>query len=499
MRYIHKQLCLVVVIAGFIFPVTGFAQASSVIVGFHHQPGEAEQELIQRAGGTVKRIYHLIPAVVAVVPDQAIAGLLDDPAVAYVEEDKTVVSIEPEYTHLARDFFAADDAEYGNTWGVLRIGSQEAHERGITGREVKLAIVDTGIDYYHEDLDENYRGGYDFVYDDNDPFDDSWNSHGTHIAGIIGAEANGTGVVGVAPEVSLYALKALDGSGFGSLDSIIASIQWAVDNDMDVLNISIAGIESQVLEAACNAAYEAGLLIVAAAGNTFGGEAAFPGAYTSVVAVASTDEADQIGIFSPLAPQVELAAPGLGIWSSALQGGYIEASGTSQSAAHVSGAAALVISSGAADVDSDGISRNHEVRQKLQTTAVDLGNAGRDEQYGYGLVDVAAATVTAPASTHIRLERKSRWYGNLETVALEGGQYQITIDNDSLNAVIILVLENHRMRKDLAETVLFANPWGDAPQQASIELDASAGALEVIMIPLGRVGAFADVVVSVQE
>lgn len=497
MKYMHKRLYFLVYIASMLFvPVVSLAQDSSVIVGFHHQPGEAEQELIRHAGGTVERVYHLIPAVSAFLPEHAIANLLDDPAVAWVEENKTVVSIEPEYTQLARDFYTASDAEYGNTWGVLRIGSQEAHERGITGRGVKLAIVDTGIDYYHEDLDQNYRGGYDFVYDDSDPFDDSWNSHGTHIAGIIAAEANGTGVVGVAPEVSLYALKALDGSGFGSLDDIVASIQWAVDNDMDVLNISIAGIESPVLEAACNAAYEAGLLIVAAAGNTFGGEATFPGAYASVVAVAGTDEADQVGIFSPFAPQVELAAPGLGIWSSALQGGYIEASGTSQSAAHVSGAAALVISSGAADMDGDGIVRNHEVRQKLQATALDLGNSGKDEQYGYGLVDVAAAT--APTNTHIRLERKPRWYGNLETVDLEDGRYQITIDNDSLNAVIILVLENGRMRKDLVETVLFVSPWGDVPQQISFELDASATALEVIMIPLGRVGTFADVVVSAQ-
>ncbi|WP_456415437.1 S8 family peptidase [Thiolapillus sp.] len=497
MRYIRKQLCLLVVITGLVFPAKGFAQASSVIVGFHHPPGEAEQERIQRAGGTIKRVYHLIPAVVAVVPHQAIAGLLDDPAVAYVEEDKAVISIEPEYTHLARDFFAADDAEYGNAWGVLRIGSREVHERGVTGRGVKLAIVDTGIDYYHEDLDGNYRGGYDFVYDDNDPFDDSWNSHGTHIAGIIAAEANGAGVVGVAPEVSLYALKALDGSGFGSLDSIIASIQWAVDNDMDVLNISIAGIESQVLEAACNAAYEAGLLIVAAAGNTFGGEAAFPGAYASVVAVAGTDEADQIGVFSPLAPQVELAAPGLGIWSSAQQGGYIEASGTSQSAAHVSAAAALVISSGAADFDNDGITSNQEVRQRLQATAEDLGDAGKDEQYGYGLVDVAAAAV--PDDTYIRLESKPRWRDSLQRITLENAHYRISIENDSLNAVIILVRENQRMRKDLVETVLFVSPWEDLPQQIRMEMDATATALEIIMLPLGRAGAFADVVVSVQE
>jgi subtilisin len=81
---------------------------------------------------------------------------------------------------------------------------------------VKVAVLDTGIDYTHEDLVGNYRRGHDFVFDDNDPFDDSFNLHGTHVAGIIGAEENGIGVIGVAPEADLFAVKVLDGAGFGT-------------------------------------------------------------------------------------------------------------------------------------------------------------------------------------------------------------------------------------------------------------------------------------------
>ena len=164
-----------------------------------------------------------------------------------------------------------------------------------------MAILDTGIDYTHEDLDGNYRGGYDFVFGDDDPFDDSRNSHGTHVAGIIAAEKNGIGVVGVAPEAEIYAVKVLDGAGFGTEDWIIAGIEWAVSNGVDVINMSLTGPDRQGLREACEQARNAGILLVAAGGNSLagGGPVKYPAAYNSVIAVTGTDALDLPGYFAP--------------------------------------------------------------------------------------------------------------------------------------------------------------------------------------------------------
>ena len=358
----------------------------SVIIGFHKQPGLTDKTLIHRAGGGVHRTYHLINAIAAQIPEHALANLSRNPQVAYVEQDATFMAIEPA---------VAGSLEYGNSWGVEHIGCEVIHDAGIKGCGVNVAIIDTGIDYTHEELAGNYVYGYDFVFDDDDPFDDSWNSHGTHVAGIIAAGENGFGVVGVAPEASLYAVKVLDGAGFGSLSSIIAGIQWAVDNNMDIANISLAGDYSQALQEACDAADNAGLLLVAAAGNTYGQAVTYPAAYDSVIAVTGTDKADNSAYFSPLGPQVELAAPALLICSTSKDGTYAKLSGTSQAAPHVAGTAALMISCGVEDLNGDGAANNRDVRQKLQETAMDLGIPGRDETFGYGLVDAAAAVMPA--------------------------------------------------------------------------------------------------------
>ncbi|MCK9296541.1 MAG: S8 family peptidase [Desulfobulbaceae bacterium] len=352
-----------------------------VIIGFNKKPGSAERNLLRGHKGRMRHAFRIIHAFAANLPEKEISRLRADPRIKYVVEDAVVSAVEPE----------PSEAEYGSSWGVQHIGCDRVHDQGITGQGVKIAVIDTGIDYTHPQLSANYRGGYDFVFTDNDPYDDSWNSHGTHVAGIIAATADGTGVVGGAPDASLYAVKVLDGAGSGYLSWVVAGIEWAVDNGMDIANISIAGPNSPVLQDACAAAYNAGLLLVAAGGNTRAGDVLYPAAYDSVIAVSASYQSDLPAWFSPMDAEVELMAPGVEILSTTADGEYALLSGTSQAAPHVTAVAALLMSAGQFDANQDGLVNNRDIRLRLQRTAVDLGDEGRDEVYGFGLVDAAAA------------------------------------------------------------------------------------------------------------
>jgi len=349
---------------------------TDVIIGFKGQPGPAEQALVHQAGGTIKYTYHLVPAIAATVPKRAIAGLQANPNVTSVDLDDEVHAI---------------DAELDNAWGVKRIGAGTVHDGSNKGTGVKVAVIDTGIAYTHPDLDANYVGGHDFVNGDTNPMDD--NGHGTHVAGTIAAEDNDTGVVGAAPEAALYGLKVLNSSGSGSWSDIIAAVEWAADNGIQVTNNSYSGSRrpGRTVKAAFDNSAAAGVLHVAAAGNSGcggkGNSVGWPARFTSVIAVAATDQNDQRPCFSSTGSDVELAAPGVSV-NSTLWGGYGTKSGTSMASPHVAGTAALVIAAGIADV-----------RLQLQQTADDLGDPGRDSEYGFGLVNAAnAATPAGPVN-----------------------------------------------------------------------------------------------------
>jgi subtilisin family serine protease len=365
-----------------------------VIIGFTSTPGHADKDMVRGQGGEIKYSYTIIDAIAAKLPEQAIENIQKNPKVAYVEMDGEV---------------HAHDIELGDSWGVEHIGAGIVHDSGNTGSGVRVAILDTGIDKTHSDLNDNCIGGHDFVNDDSDPMDD--NGHGTHCAGIVAAKDNGEGVVGVAPEAHLYAVKVLDSGGSGSVSNVIAGIEWSVTNDMQVLSMSFGGGDSESMEAACDAAYTAGIVVVASAGNNGnppgrGDNVGYPARYDSVIAVAATDSNDIRARWSSTGPDVELAAPGVGIYSTYLDGGYATKSGTSMACPHVAGTAALVIYSSIAD--------NGAVRACLQETADDLGAIGRDNLYGYGLVDAdEAAMPTEP---------------NIPPVANAGGSYTGTED-----------------------------------------------------------------------
>ncbi|MFC1702969.1 S8 family peptidase [Patescibacteria group bacterium] len=260
-------------------------------------------------------------------------------------------------------------------------------------RGVRVVVIDTGIDPGHPDL--SVAGGINFTSAKGGKAS-AWkddNGHGTHVAGTIAALDNSLGVVGVAPGAELWACKALDRSGSGWLSDIIACLDWAVLNGMQVANMSLGaqgGNESY--ETACNAAKAAGVVLAAAAGNDGDGNPAtddvdWPGAYASTIAVAATDDTDTVASFSSDGDAVSVAAPGVAILSTYKGGGLAIGDGTSMATPHVAGVAALLIEDYALSPDC--------VQTLLESSAVDLGDPGRDPFYGTGRIDAAAAYAAA--------------------------------------------------------------------------------------------------------
>lgn len=363
-------------------------EKQKVIVGFNNQ---ANPEIIRALGGDVDHFFVEISAIATSLPEAAIDALKRNPNIAYVEPDAKV--------------WATTETL---PWGVDRIDSGIDQTAPVhtynTGTGVKVAIIDTGIYYNHPDLAGKYieYDSYDFVNDDVDPIDD--NGHGTHVAGTIAALlGNNEGVIGVAPGAQIIALKVLDSSGSGYTSDIIAAIYWARDHGAKIISMSLgSNYNDPYLQAACDSVYNSGqgLLIVAAAGNDYRkigtrelDTVDYPGRYSSVIAVAATDSSDVKASFSSTGPAVELAAPGVSISSTfpptipidGVAGYYYAiASGTSMATPHVSGAAALIWAG-------EPTLTAGQVRQRLIDTADDLGSIGKDNWYGYGIIDVDQA------------------------------------------------------------------------------------------------------------
>jgi subtilisin family serine protease len=322
----------------------------------------------------------------AALPQISVGLLSLNPAVQSVELD-SVSQIQLDNTS---NIAGVVSAEYNTNWGIAHIGVQSAHQAKITGKGIKIAELDTGIDYNHPDLAKAYRGGYDFVNNGPNPIDD--NGHGTHVAGIIASAGQHAGEVGVAPDAQLYAVKVADSEGKGTFGLLVQGIDWAIENHMNVVTMSITGEGgSPALEKAVEEAHDKyGITLVAAVGNGNGGGVLFPAAYSDVIGVGAVNPKDQLTSFSLIGPQVELVAPGSMINSTWPGHQYKVLSGTSMATPFVTGTVALILSSDerawAATklTNGDGNWTTDEVRRVLDNMTIHLGTAGKNDQYGYG-------------------------------------------------------------------------------------------------------------------
>ena len=366
-------------------PATAKESSSRKIVVFKDgfKNNDTQDALIAKVGGTKIKNLNLINAKTVYLPNKAAEeSLLKDSNVKRIDEDIIISATGKPGQTLPAEVLP---------WGIARIEANNAWST-TRGNGIKVATIDTGISLTHPDLKANIKGGYNAIVSSKSYADD--NGHGTHVAGIIGAVDNEIGVVGAAPMVSLYAVKALDRNGSGYLSDVIEGLDWAITNGMQVVNMSLgSSLDNISLHEAVQKVNQAGIVQVAAAGNS-GGAVDYPGAYPEVIAVsATTNGTNEITPWSSRGSEVDLAAPGENIYSTYKGTTYQTLSGTSMASPHVAGSAALVLTQapGTYDLDGDGVWDPNEVLNKLQATATDLGVVGVDPLYGAGLVNAARA------------------------------------------------------------------------------------------------------------
>ncbi len=285
-------------------------------------------------------------------------------------------------------FLSSQYGLYSGNQGINAFGGWDI-ERG--QNSTIIAIVDTGVDYTHEDLSGKVIKGYDFVNNDYDPRDD--NGHGTHVAGIAGALANnGIGISGVCQGCSILAVKVISADGSGANSWIANGIANAVNLGANVINLSLGGLDnSNTIRLAVQQATQQGALVIAASGNDGSGVPLYPAALPEVLAVGATNRSGDKASFSNYGSHIGLAAPGDGIYSTLPGNRYDAWNGTSMASPHVAGLAGLLWSR------NPGLT-NAQIRQIMTASAQDIGVSGRDTYFGYGKIDVATALGQTPDS-----------------------------------------------------------------------------------------------------
>ncbi len=320
----------------------------------------------------------------------------------------TVTSASTLFLPLVFRKFCASAFSYNETlfYNLTKINISSAWESCFQGQGITVAVIDTGVDLDHPDLQANIVSGKSFVSGVSSPDDDY--GHGTHVAGTVAAVNNNGGVIGVAPKASIMPVKVLNSSGSGSTFAVADGIEWAADNGAKVINLSLASTgNSSTLKAAVDYAYNKGILVVAAGGNcsdssyalngcTYQDQPVYPAAYSNVIAVASTTSSDSQSSFSNQGSYIDIAAPGSSIYSPYYLGSYTTMSGTSMASPHVAGLAALIWSQ-------DTSLTQQQVWTQIIGTAQDLGTSGWDSQFGYGRINAAAAmgTLQTAATTEV--------------------------------------------------------------------------------------------------
>lgn len=415
-RKIIAFLITLSLITGFSIPSVHAISSSSptdeikVIVGFKPDiisSQSTRNNSVTSLGGQITKNFAFINAASATMSVEAAQALAKNPNIAYVEPDYAVYSLSQTTTWGIDAVYGHEPYPFTTSWAIS------------SGGGIGVAVLDTGINAMHEDL-PTLAGGFNAISGSALYWGSDQNGHGTHVAGIIAAQANSLGVVGVAPRVSLYSVKVLDQAGNGTVSSVIAGIEWAVSQsaisqNIKILNMSLGSPDDSIaLKTACDNAYAQGLILVAAAGNSGTSDKTaqnvqYPAAYASVIAVAASDINGNRGSFSSTGTQVAFIAPGVNILSSISQASIsLSAGGITYSAVTVEGS-----SSGAI----------------LATRIVDCGLASTEDSVRTA---VSNAGITSPAPWVALIERADTTFEQKVANAITNGAIgAIIVNNDS--------------------------------------------------------------------
>ncbi|MDQ4025871.1 MAG: S8 family serine peptidase [Actinomycetota bacterium] len=382
--------------------------AEHILVGWDRSlPEQARADVHAREGGEVANRLESIDVDVVEVPENQdpndwVARYQRHPQVAFAELNYRVDQTS-----------APSDTLFGDQWGFHNTGQsvKASLVRGVADWDIdapeawdaafgagsfpvaggtRVAVIDSGVDRAHVDLIDKVKACASAlaaigIVTNGHCSDD--NFHGTHVAGTVAAATgNGLGVAGTAPNAELAICKALNASGYGFVTDIAACIDWSwKSGGAKIISMSLGSDqESEAEGRAVKAAHAAGVLVIAAAGNSYGSTLSYPAAYAEVMSVAAYNQAGVIGVFSTCNSDVEIAAPGEDVWSTFPENTYGVISGTSMATPHVAGAAALVMSELGLDAQ--------QTRSKLKSTAVSgLSTGGRKECASYPALNLAAA------------------------------------------------------------------------------------------------------------
>lgn len=388
---------------------------NEVIVGFTNsvniKSSKVEKVITQSGGKIIWRSKTRLNFVVANVPGNR-SDIIS--FIKTIEKDKDVKYAEP--ARYAQPFFTPNDPDWPLQWGPVSISAPDAWDIEQGSSDIILTIIDTGIDYNHPDLNDQFTGlkGRNTYLGTDDPMPDTFmawpgEDHGTYCAGIAAAEIdNLTGIAGLA-QIHLYAVKATSYSVFHEY-SIADGIQWAADHGSHVISMSFGFLNpSSVIKEACENAWEAGCLLVAATGNGASNKLCYPAAFPTVIQVGAIDTLDNISTYSNYGPTQELVAPGDSVYSTVPQsyGWYKYYRGCSAACAHVAGVASLVFSKNPSLT-------NDQVRAILDLTSDDLGTPGWDQFYGYGKINAYNAVLSASGGI-VSSDSATLWVYNSDT------------------------------------------------------------------------------------
>lgn len=360
---------------------------------------------------------HIVNAIATKVTPEIIDSLAEMPEVSKIELDE-VVSVSREKVSLSKTVNPSC-SKHNNSWGIDKIEAPEVWKRGITGKGIIVAVVDSGIDATHPDLDDlddnpytkdpkvvgwiNYINGSKYPYDDF--------GHGTQIAGTISGTGAGGVNTGVAPGSKLIVAKVLDQDGFGYRSDVILAFEWAVNNGASIINFSGGvGSHNSSFTMVIDKVVAAGVIPVVSAGNRGPDSSSItcPGDEFNSTTVGATDSSDLIDDFSSRGPvnlnkeqyiKPDVSAPGADITSTVpFENGnaYDEVSGTSVAAPHVSGTVALML-------EKNPTLKPSRIKNILEITAVDLGPAGRDNEYGAGRINAYRAVFYNSSSSRCKI------------------------------------------------------------------------------------------------